>query len=65
MSHVCKSELLSRYLSAELTTELDRWLFSELDFPGDERTIGGIDDWRRMFWSSKSVLELGAGLGEG
>ena len=68
---------MSRYLSQDTPSELDRWLFNqqkltpanesllsgEVAFPGDDDDHD-IADWRRHFWSKKSVLELGAGLGE-
>lgn len=69
-----QSELLSRYLSQEVPTQLDQWLCNGMDLgdslPLDEGVafekceFGDIASWRKGFWSNQSVLELGAGLGK-
>ena len=66
---------MSRYLSRDVPSELDRWLFDaqrpnestsseEISFSGDVYDGNNIAVWRRQYWSTKSVLELGAGLGK-
>jgi hypothetical protein len=76
---VVQSELLSRYLSCEIPSELDYWFsttFSDtplvqkenedlLESSASNKEIEiDISSWRQKFWSTKSVLELGAGLGK-